>query len=85
MADPKKFKPYYIVEAFSPKTNKMRQLILATETGRMNKLANLDTAKKRSAEFANSLNEARTLGTSDWKPMIHLQYTEHSKMLVNID
>ena len=85
MADPKKFKPYYIVEAFSPKTNKMRQLILATETGRLNKLANLDVAKKRSSEFAKSLNENKTLGTTDWEPMIHLQYTERSKMLVALD
>ena len=83
MPDPKKFKPYYIVEAISKKTNQLRQLHLATEMGRMQKLASLETARARSKQFANSLNESKTLGVDDWKPMIHFQYTEKDKMLVS--
>lgn len=83
MPDPKKFKPYYIVEAYSKKTNKLRQLHIATEMGRMQKLASLETAKTRSKEFAKSLNESKTLGVDDWQPMIHFQYTERDKILVS--
>lgn len=83
MPDPKKFKPYYIVEAFSKKTNQLRQLHLATEMGRMQKLASLETARARSREFAKSLNESKALGVDDWKPMIHFQYTKQNKILVS--
>lgn len=83
MSDPKKFKPYYIVEAYSPKTNKLRQMHLATEMGRMQKLGSLETAKARSKEFANSLNESKAHGVTDWKPMIHFQYTERDKLLIS--
>ena len=83
MSDPKKFKPYYIVEAFSKKTNQLRQLHLATEMGRMQKLASLETARARSKEFAKSLNESKILGVDDWKPMIHFQYTAKTKLLIS--
>jgi hypothetical protein len=82
MADPKKFKPYYIVQAFSKTQNKIRENLLTTEMGRMVRLDNLTIARKRSREFANSLNESKTLGTNDWQPMIHLQYTKSEKILV---
>lgn len=85
MSDPKKFKPYYIVEAYSPATKKIRQLVLATETERMKKLASLEQAKIRSREFANSLNENKTLGTTDWQPMIHFQHEKDKQLLVAID
>ena len=84
MPDPKKFKPYYIVAAYSSKTGKIRELRLSTEMGRMDKLTSLDTAKTRAREFTNSLNETKTLGTSDWEPMIHFQYTEQKNLPISL-
>lgn len=83
MGDPKKFKPYYVVEAFSKKVNKIQELHLATELSRMQRLDSLEIARARSKEFADSLNESKLLGTSDWEPLIQLQYTEKNKIPVN--
>jgi hypothetical protein len=84
MADPKKFKPYYVVESFSRKQNKIRQHILATETERMKKLSNFDEAVRRCKEFTNSLNESSALGVNDWIPMLHFHYEKNKKIPVNI-
>lgn len=85
MSDPKKFKPHYVIEAFSKKKNKIREQHLTTEMGRMEKPGSLIAAKKRCFEFAKSLNEKSALGVDDWKPMLHLQYTETNKLLVSLE
>lgn len=82
MPDPKKFKSYYIIEAFSSKKNKIMEQHIATEMGRMVKCSDLQTARNRCKTYAESLNEVKKLGVDDWAPMIHLQYSESQKILV---
>lgn len=85
MSDPKKFKPYYIICAISKRTNKIREQHLSTEMERMKKPASLIAAQHRCKEYAASLNETKMLGVADWKPLLHLQYSETKRIIVPLD
>lgn len=85
MSDPKKFKPYYIIGAISKRTNKIREQRLSTEMERLKKPNSLINAQSRCQQFAASLNETNMLGATDWKPLLHLQYSETKKIIVPFD
>ena len=80
--DPKNFKPYYIIQAYSPKTDKLRQKHITTEMKTGSKCSDLTTAKNRAIDFAKSLKEVKAGGVSDWEPRLQLQHTETQKIIV---
>lgn len=84
MPDPKRFHPYYVIEAFSKKQNKIQEHITTLEVKKRQRCSDLTQAKLRAIEFAYSLNEKVAHGTDDWKPMLHLQ-TEDKKYIVSLN
>jgi hypothetical protein len=84
MPDPRRFHPYYIIEAFSKKQNKIQEHVLTQEVKKRQRCTDLTEAKRRAIEFAYSLNERSASGTNDWKPMLHLQ-AEDRKYVVSLN
>lgn len=84
MPDPKRFHPYYIIEAFSKRQNKLQEHITTQEVKKRQRCTDLTEAKTRAIEFAFSLNEKGAHGATDWRPMLHLQ-TEDRKYVVSLD
>jgi len=81
---PSKFKPYYVIQAYSPRTNKLRQQHISTEIKTGSKCADLTTAQHRAREFAKSLSESKAGGANDWQPKLQLQNTESTKIVVPV-
>ena len=84
MPDPRRFHPYYVIEAFSKTKNQIQEHIITREVEKRKRCHNLTEAKTRAIEFAYSLNERTANGTTDWVPMIHLQTEHEGKFLVPI-
>ena len=74
MPDPRRFHPYYIIEAFSKAQNKIQEHIITREVGKKKRCQDLTEAKKRAIEF-----------TSDWKPLLHLQTEFDGKLLIPLN
>lgn len=84
MSDPKKFKNHYVICAYSPRRKQLREQHLSNEMVMRDKPADLSTARNRSKEFANSLNESNALNVQDWEARLYLR-TEKSKLPVPLD
>lgn len=67
-----KMKPYYLIQAWSKRSNKQQTQYLQTEIGAGNGCMNLKDAHDRSIEFAISLNESEFSGAVDWEPRVRL-------------
>lgn len=76
------FKPYYIVHAYSPLRKKLVPQYNPNELFRGRELMSLREAKKRSAVFAQSLNESKHYNTQDWIPKIQF-VTDDGKILLD--
>jgi|TARA_B110000977_G_C10802041_1_gene386679 hypothetical protein len=85
MPDPRRFHPYYIIEAFSKTQNRIQEHVITREVEKRKRCQDLTEAKKRSIEFAFSLNERTMNGTSDWAPLLHLQTEHDGKLLIPLN
>jgi len=84
MPDPRRFHPYYIIEAFSKKQNKIQEHIITREVEKRKRCQNLTEARTRAIEFAYRCNESNLNGTDDWTPMLHLQTEKEGKVVIPI-
>jgi hypothetical protein len=85
MPDPRRFHPYYIIEAFSKAQNKIQEHIITREVEKKKRCQDLTEAKTRAIEFAYICNERTMHGTSDWKPLLHLQTEFDGKLLIPLN
>jgi hypothetical protein len=81
MRQQQKFKPYYLVQAFSKRVHKQQTQFMSTELTKNHELRSLTEAKKRSIQYAASLNEVNSLGANDWEPIVRI-VSENGKFIV---
>jgi len=67
-----RFQPYYLVQAFSRRANKQQTQFVPREMNKGHRLSSLKEAKRRSIEYARSLNEASSMGYADWQPIVRI-------------
>jgi len=77
------FKPYYLIQAYSPKTTKLVTQYISTELSRGKQCQSLIEAKARSKEWAMSQTEAKRYNAVDWEPRVML-VTDRGKLPVTI-
>lgn len=65
-------KPYYLIQAWSNKANKLQTQYVQTEMSEADRCRNLKEAYQRSLQFAASLNESKLGGASDWEFRVRL-------------
>lgn len=75
-------KPHYIVNAYSPSRKKLVPQFISTEHSKNKKCTSLIEARRRSVEFAKSLNEAKRENATDWEPKVQL-INDQGKLLIN--
>ena len=75
-------RPHYIVNAYSPSKRKLVPQFISTEHGKNKQCTSLIEARRRSIEFAKSLNEAKRDHATDWVPRIQL-INDQGKLLVD--
>lgn len=85
MPDARRFHPYYIIEAFSKKQNRIQEHITTREVEKKKRCQDLTEAKRRAIEFAFSLNERTMNGAVDWKPLLHLQTEFDGKVVIPLN
>lgn len=81
---PTKFKPYYIISAFSKKLNRLQEQYITTEMKMGKRCNDLTTARNRAVSFAASLNESKLHGVKDWTPALYLQASSTKKFVVPV-
>jgi hypothetical protein len=81
MRPQQEFKPYYLVQAYSKRLRKQQTQFMSTEHGKNHELRSLIEAKRRSVEYAASLNEITSMGASDWTPIVRF-VSEDGKFIV---
>jgi hypothetical protein len=66
------FKPYYLVQAYSKKVNKQQTQFMSNELSKNKELMSAKEAKRRSLQYAQSLNESVSMNADDWTPIVRL-------------
>jgi hypothetical protein len=72
MREQNKIKPYYLVSAFSKRARRQQTDYRSNEMTEKNRLVSLKEAKRRSVEYAASLNEINSMGANDWQPVVRV-------------
>lgn len=67
-----KIKPYYLVSAFSKRLRKQQTDFRSNEMTEKHRLVSLIEARRRSIQYADSLNEINSMGANDWKPIVRV-------------
>ena len=72
MREQNKIKPYYLVSAFSKHVRKQQTDFRSNEMTEKHRLYDLKEAKRRSVQYAASLNESTSMGANDWAPIVRV-------------
>ena len=75
------FKPYYIVQAWSKSRQRLQTQFVTTEMVDGKRCTDIKEAEQRARNFAQSLNESKKLGATDWEPKVQL-VSDNGKFLV---
>lgn len=72
MRKQQEIKPYYLVQSFSKKVNKLQTDYRSNELLEKDRLYSLVEARRRSKQYAASLNESNSHGVDDWTPIVRV-------------
>jgi hypothetical protein len=78
------FRPYYLIQAFSKRANKQVTDWQPHEMEIKKRCSNLQEARKRSIQWAMSMNESNHYGHRDWVPIVRLM-TDNGDYIVSDD
>lgn len=65
-------KPYYLIQAWSNRANKLQTQYVQNEMSVNDRCRNLKDAYQRSLQYAASLNESKLGGATDWEFRVRL-------------
>jgi hypothetical protein len=76
-----KIRPYYLIQAWSKRANKLQTQFLQNEMAANDRCTNIKAAHQRSIAFAASLRESKLANATDWEPRVRLINDSGSHLL----